>query len=134
MKDNKKTVDLESLDKQDEPLVANDKTHNMTKGELQRATDDAIREIARTVLFEGDELQGEMKCHDIDAKYHSQMVDFVFRDCEDAFWQLCIQKGCPLHRSGIEEVVDMVKWDWSYAVDELEYLWNDDDDDDDDDE
>ena len=127
-----KTVDLESTDDRDKKLVANGKTHNMTKGELQRATDDVMRELAKAILLD----DAEMECDDIDETYHSDIVDAVFRDCEEDFWQWCIQAGCPIHRAGIEGVVAQTYWKWSEAIEECEDLWimDDDDDDDDDDE
>ena len=46
----KTLIDLSSLEDQSEKLVADGKKHKMTKGELVKATDDVIREIAKAIL------------------------------------------------------------------------------------
>ena len=119
-------IDLESLDDQDKKLVANGKTHNMTKAELVKATDDVIRELAKAILLE----EADTECDDIDETHHKDIVDVLFDNCETEFWQWCIQDGCPIHRSGIENVVAQTYWNWSEAVTECEHLWIMDDDDD----
>ena len=122
----KTLIDLSSLEDQSEKLVADGKKHKMTKGELVKATDDVIRETAIAILLD----DAEMECDDIGLDWHGDIVDSLFNNCESDFWTWCAEAGCPIHRSGIEDVVEQVDWDWSSAIKENENLWIDDDEDD----